>query len=514
MMAMKKLLFVLALLVSASWSQVLQNAAMNSSSMDDGSVLSIKEMVRIRDSIRAELGYVEIEDDSLVEARGDSAVKSVNPAIVFAEVMGQNVFVWAWDYYVLDKNYAHTGPSYWKRNFCEGWQWDHNHWAINFYGHPYQGSMYYATARASGYGFYGSLLFAGLGSLTWEMFAETEYPAPNDLIATSIGGSMYGEVLYRLSRIAYNTGEVPWYRHLTSFVLEPAGYVQRAVFGNRDFVTRYVPFDLKLALGAGSRFGSDYRIGNHSADNIDRKWNDHHSMIAASLEYGKPYTKVNRPFDYFVVDVFGEWGFEGNVLQMDVMGKLLNDGVHGRGHWLDFAINLDYDTFYGDLATVSTISLGGSIDLALWSTPSLRFRIMNQINLILLGTADMGYDDLIKEVHPEYNPDKDSYQYNTGVKYGLLMEFWYKKKARLFNKVTLDAMKTIPGSTPHYGCDGWDFLLLNKTAFEYRITPSIDLGSRLDTYVKLAAYSSDLFEPMSRRIFTTSLYFNFHLVGN
>ncbi|WP_295857931.1 hypothetical protein [uncultured Fibrobacter sp.] len=59
----------------------------------------------------------------------------VNPLIVGTEVLGLNAFVWAWDYWVLDKSYAHTGPSYWKRNFREGWEWDHNHWAINFYGH-------------------------------------------------------------------------------------------------------------------------------------------------------------------------------------------------------------------------------------------------------------------------------------------------------------------------------------------------------------------------------------------
>lgn len=106
---------------------------------------------------------------------------------------GLNAFVWAWDYWMLDKNYAHTGPSYWKRNFREGWKWDHNHWAINFYGRPYQGSMYYATARAGGYGFYGSMLFAALGSSTWEMFCETEYPAPNDLVSTTVAGSIFGE---------------------------------------------------------------------------------------------------------------------------------------------------------------------------------------------------------------------------------------------------------------------------------------------------------------------------------
>ena len=59
------------------------------------------------------------------------------PVIVpFGEVTFLNLFVWGWDRYVLQKDYAKTGPSYWERNFKEGWKWDDNHFAINFFGHP------------------------------------------------------------------------------------------------------------------------------------------------------------------------------------------------------------------------------------------------------------------------------------------------------------------------------------------------------------------------------------------
>jgi len=489
---------------------------------DRDTVISIKEVVEhkraersadsihIVDSLRHAGFNKEIDE---YYARDTAKVDPVFPLIVGGEIIGQNVFVWAWDYYVLDKNYAHTGPSYWKRNFREGWKWDHNHWAINFYGHPYQGSYYYAAARAGGYGFYGSVLWAALGSSIWEMFAETEYPAPNDLITTSIGGSMYGEVLYRLSRLAYNNSEAPWYRQLAAFIFHPMAYGQRKMFGNRDFKTGWVPVELVVALGAGSRFGSDYRIGSKDADILDEEWNDHHSMMALYLEYGKPYTKVKKPFDYFKVEMLGEGGFEGNVMQIDIMGKLKNAGLHSRGHWVDFSINLDFDTFYGDLATVGTVSIGAALDIAMWLTPDLRFRIMNQLYYIILGTADMGYDDLIQEVHPEYMSDKDNYQYNTGVKYSLMTEFLYKKKFRVYNKVMADVLHTIPGSTPHYGAEGWDFLVINQSAVEYKIFDWMDLGSRLDTYLKLAAYSTDMFEPMRRRIFTFSTYLNFHLMG-
>ena len=181
---------------------------------NENAVFSIQEARELRNAIRGDSADAADAIEAPIIPKDSLFGTHVNPLIVGTEVLGLNAFVWAWDYWVLDKSYAHTGPSYWKRNFREGWEWDHNHWAINFYGHPYQGSMYYATARAGGYGFYGSMAFAALGSSTWEMFCETEYPAPNDLISTTVAGSMFGEVLYRLSRASYNGSKVPWYRRL------------------------------------------------------------------------------------------------------------------------------------------------------------------------------------------------------------------------------------------------------------------------------------------------------------
>lgn len=509
--AYKIVFVVLVLLCSESFSEMRPVPdSIKDQINDESTILSVEEVYSIQkivwgDSLQDAEGATIRPKDSLFDTR-------VNPLMISAQILGQNVLVWAWDYYVLKKNYARTGVSYWKRNFREGFKWDHNHWAINFYGHPYQGSFYYAAARGAGYGFYSSMLFAALGSSTWEMFCEREYPAPNDLISTTIAGSVFGEVLYRVARMFYSRPGTPWYRQLTAMAIEPADFLQRKAFGDRDFYTGFPPIDFSVAAGFGSRFGSAYRFGGENADELDADWNDHHGMFALFLEYGLPYAKVRRPFDYFKLDVLGEGGMEGNVLQMDVMGKLVNLGMHGFGHWLDFSVNLDYDTFYGDLATVSTLSLGGAMDLALWLTHKTRFRIMNQLYWIMLGSADMGYDDIIKEFHPEYNPDKDSYQYNSGIKYSLMLEIIYNQKWRLYDEVTIDAMKTIEGSTPDYGVTGWDFLLLNNVALEYSFFSWLDVGYRLDTYIKMAAYSSEMAEPMSRRIFTYTLYLKFHLL--
>lgn len=430
--------------------------------------------------------------------------------IVALEVLGLNFFVWSWDYYILDKNYAHTGPKYWKRNLREGWEWDHNHWAINFFGHPYQGSMYYMTAREGGYGFYRSLAFAMLGSLTWEMFAETEYPAPNDFVTTSIAGSLYGEVLFRLSRLAFGSNEnAKWYRHAASFGLAPAGYVQRMAFGERERRLSAATLNMALLIGGGSRFGSDYHFGSTDVEKFDEEWRDYHGDIAFHLEYGKPNRKVHDPLDYFTINALYEQGLKGNLLEMDVTGKLVNGTIHGQGHWFDFAMYMDYGTFYGDFATVGTVSLGGGLDVAVHFSPSRSFRITNIIYWIMLGTADMGYDELIKEVYPDYSSEMDNYQYNTGVKYTLYLELMLRKRFTISNRSVLDILHTIPGSLPHYGAQGWDVILLNYTTMDYKIRDWFSIGSQLRSYFKFAAYSTEMFEPMSRRIFSYTTYAKF-----
>jgi len=452
-----------------------------------------------------------LEDSLDVDSTLGINEKRVFAPIIASEVIGLNVFVWGWDYYVLDKTYARTGPSYWKRNFREGWEWDHNHWAINFYGHPYQGSMYYATARAGGYDFYASMLWAALGSSTWEMFAETEYPSKNDLIMTSIGGSVYGEILYRMSRKIYGINEVPWYQQLAAFVVEPAGVLQRKMFGNRDGRTGNTAMDLALYLGLGRRTGSLYRFGSEDEDNLDNDWRDKHVMFGMDIEYGHPYTKVKRPFDYFTVLGALELGENGNVGHLDVTGKLANIGAHGRGHWVDFATYLDYDTFYGDFATIGTISLGGGIDFALWLTPAMRFRMTNQLYWIILGTTDMGYDDIIKAKNPKYKSDMDNYQYSMGAKYALAMELMLGRRFTLSNDMYLDALRTIPGSLPQYGSSGWDIVIFNYTKASYDITSWLAAAVRLDSYVKLATYSSEYSDPLSQSLFAYTALLTFKL---
>jgi hypothetical protein len=100
---------------------------------------------------------------------------------------------------VQDYDFARISWSTIKRNFRIGWEWDVDQFNTNQFAHPYQGAVYFSSARLFGLSFWESVPYAVLGSWQWEMFMENELPSFNDVITTSFGGIFVGEALWRLS---------------------------------------------------------------------------------------------------------------------------------------------------------------------------------------------------------------------------------------------------------------------------------------------------------------------------
>ena len=72
---------------------------------------------------------------------------------------------------------------------------------MNQFAHPYQGSMYHGFARSAGLNYWESLLYDNAGSFLWETGGETTHPSINDQIASGIGGSFFGEALFRMASL-------------------------------------------------------------------------------------------------------------------------------------------------------------------------------------------------------------------------------------------------------------------------------------------------------------------------
>ncbi|MCK5759704.1 MAG: DUF3943 domain-containing protein, partial [Candidatus Delongbacteria bacterium] len=101
--------------------------------------------------------------------------------------------------YIRNVHYAKISFSTIEHNLLNPWVWDDDNFEVNQIGHPYQGKLYYSIARHYGYNYFQGLAFTALGSIQWEYFMEIERPAVNDLITTTLGGAMLGEITDRVS---------------------------------------------------------------------------------------------------------------------------------------------------------------------------------------------------------------------------------------------------------------------------------------------------------------------------
>ena len=83
-----------------------------------------------------------------------------------------NFITWGYDWYVQRWPWANVGTAAWGHNLRTGFVWDNDLFLDNNLAHPYHGSFYHSSARASGFGFFGSLPFVAMGSATGELFDE------------------------------------------------------------------------------------------------------------------------------------------------------------------------------------------------------------------------------------------------------------------------------------------------------------------------------------------------------
>ena len=107
------------------------------------------------------------------------------------EDIGINALVLGWDHFVTDRDWARVTNASLRQNLTESWVWDNDSFSGNQFSHPFHGSMFYNAAREHGNSYGVSLLYPVVGSLTWEVFCETNRPAYNDLLSTGIGGAAF-----------------------------------------------------------------------------------------------------------------------------------------------------------------------------------------------------------------------------------------------------------------------------------------------------------------------------------
>lgn len=240
------------------------------------------------------------------------------------EVVGFNLGLWAFDRYVQRGDFAYISMNSVKENFRKGFKWDNDKLGTNMFLHPYNGSLYYNSARSNGFNYWQSALFSIGGSAMWELFMECEYPSTNDIIATPIGGTAIGEVFFRASDAIIDdrdTGASRFGREAAVFVISPMRGLTRIITGDA----------WRVRTTRGRLYGTPPVSVEFSVGTRGIYLNDEASSSAVgataeiNVEYGDRFEVTStNPFDYFTVRAdLGVVSRQPLLSQLNIKGRLI-----------------------------------------------------------------------------------------------------------------------------------------------------------------------------------------------
>jgi hypothetical protein len=220
--------------------------------------------------------------------------------IAAAEVFGWNLGEWLIERYILREPFAYISLDTWKANLKTGLVYDHvDDFPTNQALHPFQGGIYFNAGRSNGFNFLESTLFTAAGSLMWEYFGENESASLNDVLNTTLGGAVTGEVSHRLSTMLLDntvSGGERFWREFGAFLLNPMGGLDRLFKGEmtKDFPNP----DDRMPAGFTAELYAGYQRLNDAPPSVVRYPNQ--GLFGALVRYGDPFSGQNRkPFDYF-----------------------------------------------------------------------------------------------------------------------------------------------------------------------------------------------------------------------
>ena len=242
------------------------------------------------------------------------------------------------------------------------WGIDRDAFSMNQFNHPYQGSIYQGFARSAGLNYWESFIYTNVGSFLWEIAGETTNPSINDQIASGIGGSFFGEALFRMAGLVLEgDGGKPGILHeLGATVISPPTGINRLAFGDR-FKAVYPSHDpanfWRVRLGAS--LTSNLNEGGASST-INRTEVTGDFLMAYGLP-GKPGYSYKRPFDYFHFELTSLGTVENPVENVMIRGLLFGKdykaGNSYRGIW-GFYGGYDYISPHIFRVSSTSVSLG------------------------------------------------------------------------------------------------------------------------------------------------------------
>ncbi len=260
------------------------------------------------------------------------------------ELAAVEALSWGFNRFAADESYADISWQSLRDNLRAGFTFDTDKFATNQIGHSFGGSYYFNAARSNGFTFWESGLFTLAGSALWEIAGETQGPSLNDLVNTTLGGTVTGEATYRLSQMLLDDrsrGGARVLREAAAGLVNPVQLLTRVLTGDA--------WAVRAERGAAvwpSLFVATLDAGWRDDDSIGRA-HAGQAFFEAAIRYGDPFDRtVSRPFDAFDLDVELTSPSTDLLTHAEVRGLLggwdLSPGSKGARHVLGVFMDFDY----------------------------------------------------------------------------------------------------------------------------------------------------------------------------
>jgi hypothetical protein len=325
-----------------------------------------------------------------------------NYLIPLGEVVTINLLIWGWNY-AVGKDFAKISWESIKQNFRKGWIVDTDDFWANQMLHPYHGSLTFNAARSMGLNFYESFAYAFAGSLMWEQFMEIQPPSLNDQVNTPFGGTMLGEVLFRMHRLVLDSGGVhpSGWRRFFALLISPMAGLNELATNDAYRGPLLLPQTWMGEFHAGAVIAGSTHDDRSGVTNTNvGPW----ASVGAHVLYGVPGTRglvLRAPFDHF--DFQGALAFTDTaqpsadlLIRGLLVGATLGGGGRSGGLWGLFT---SYDFISASVFRASGFGVGPGVSLMKrWDTLELHGTALGELlpwsgggSVDALGARDYHY---------------------------------------------------------------------------------------------------------------------------
>lgn len=322
------------------------------------------------------------------------------------------------------------------------WDWDDNQFTTNQIDHPYHGQIYFNAFRSNGYNFYQSSAATLLGSYIWETAGETQHPSINDLVNTTFGGVVLGEMMHRVSRNILargKNGQNVVGNEIVALLVNPVNSLNRLLDGKwGKHVDSYYIADssvISAEIDAGFR-----RFDAKEGDFLSKGKDSFYTRLR--FQYSNGDHNYKRPFDQFSVNLEAGTGDSTFVNAVNVHALIYGAKFFKSKKGEHYGtLNAHYDFYDNDAFFYGAQSLNYN-----WLS-EFTYKSQNKLNLSLgVGAVVLA---AVPDPYLLYGASRN-YNYGSGASYRFKGELSLLNRLLLSTDYNGGVFYTISGTPSHY----------------------------------------------------------------